>query len=755
MIRKGTLIKGFMAVWMLSGCLIAVGCAQVNVPDARILDIPPPKLADERRRAINERPDSVMYLPLGEDVLVPEVEDANMLPDDMVGPFELRAETVAGALQLIMADYDFSLAFETENALTRRITVANLRGPLHVVVNRVCGLANLYCSYEEGILVVKDTQTFTVTLPPLGGGGEDEDTEFLDNVIEGLSAILGEDAEPVADPTTRTIVYDATQRTADRAARYFQRLRANTAMVVFETYIWEVQLNAGNSTGIDWDTIDQFGKFSTTFAIDGAIDSDFTNPVSIGLPTTQDIGETPTKLVEFLSQFGAVKAISQPQISVLSGSEAELRVADTENFVSEIVTTIDEGQATTSVSTDSVDSGFELSIASSWDKATVYANIDLTLTNVIDIINFTFSDSGDDGTDTTIQLPQTSERELTTNIRVRPGDSILIAGLVTENDNFSSRGPGGMKPILPDSRTSNVENLELVILLRPRVIAFTTDDDERYRQYIESKRKQPISAAFKAEPARVIEPEMSINHMQDTAPVDITTPPLKPEDEMGGELPDMSAVEPVTEMPDAAQTNTESILNFSAQQVSSKTIVDEQASENAQVENILSAPISNTPVPLENPVESMTEEQAAADQVAEQETEKALIATVAGAMSTATPPSDAVLASPQAGTQSSSAKPVTTEMLLATPTEGGMSPVTLLPEQAIAATPKSDRMGELIQHINQGTEDEYLAGIAAQSMAEIAPAAGTEDGAPANGAEEVYIKRETDTGKQDSDGPAL
>ena len=179
-----------------AGSLALSSCSQVDVPDARAVDIPAPKGADKREKALNERPDSVMYLPLGEDILVPEAAVSLYLPYDAVGPFELREETLAGALQLIMADYDVPLAFETSEGLSRTVTVANLHGPLQVVVGRVCSLADLYCSYEDGILVVKDTETFSVTLPPLGGGGTDDvDTEFLDDVAEGLGAILGPDAE--------------------------------------------------------------------------------------------------------------------------------------------------------------------------------------------------------------------------------------------------------------------------------------------------------------------------------------------------------------------------------------------------------------------------------------------------------------------------------------------------------------------------------------------------------------------------------
>ncbi len=484
-------------VGLFAVCFLLQGCAEVSTPDARNVKIPAPVTADERRSAVNERPDSVMYLPLGEDILVPARIAGQDLPEDPVGPFELRSETLAGALQLILADYDIAIAFETDAGLNRMVTVSNLKGSLDKVVGRVCSLADLYCSYEDGAIIVKDTQTFTVVLPPLADaeGGN----EFIDDVIQGLTAILGNSGiAPVSDPTTRTLIYSATNRTSALAANYFQRLRANTAMIVFETYIWEVSLNSGNSTGIDWSSFDSFGKFNTSIGVDGSIGANFTNPISIGLPTTDAIGANPTQLVEFLSTFGAVKTISQPQITVLSGSAAELRVADTENYVSEVTSTVSGDQTTTSVSTDSVDSGFTLSIDSSWDKATVYANVAISLTNVDQIENFAFdTDAG--GGETTIQLPQTSERELATQIRVRPGDSVLIGGLVRETDNFDTRGPGFMEPILPDSRTAQTSNLELVILMRPRVVVYTDHQDKKYQNYVQQKTMELRSSKARPE----------------------------------------------------------------------------------------------------------------------------------------------------------------------------------------------------------------------------------------------------------------
>lgn len=435
-------------------------CAQVDLPGARNLSVPSPKMAAPRDEAVNEKPDSVVYLPLGSDVLVPKANNAGGLPTEDVGPFELRSETVAGALQLVLADYELPMAFETDAAFTRTVTMTNLRGPMDRVVAKVCGLADLYCAYDDGLLVVKETQTFTVSIPPIGG-----DSDILGNLATGLQAITG--VSPITETATRTIIYEATNRTADLAERYFQRIRASTALIVFEVYIWEVSLDSGNTTGIDWEQIESFGKYSGGLRIDGSTGADF-NPISIGLPTVGGVDFDAGDVLSFISEFGAVKTISQPQITVLSGAEATLRAADTINYVSSLTRSTEDGETTVSTETDSVDTGFTLTISSNWDNATVYGAIEINLEEFRG-----FQDFDADGT--ILQLPETTERELTTQIRIRPGDSLLIAGLVRESDQFGSSGPGFNAPLFPTSRNVLTGNTELVFLLKPRVIVYTSE----------------------------------------------------------------------------------------------------------------------------------------------------------------------------------------------------------------------------------------------------------------------------------------
>ena len=468
--KKHSFFMCFTAL-VLSGFIAS--CAPMNAPEGRTVDIPPAAKAEPRTESVNEGREPVLTIPLGKDVLVPTAKAGDELSTDIVGPFELRGETLAAALQLILADYDIPIAFQTNEGLTRTITVANLKGTVSSVVKKMCGLADLYCTYENGILEVKDTETFIVSLPPLDDAG-------FESISGGLAAVSG--AETVIDTSTRTLIYTVTQRNSERAARYFDRLRANTAMIVYETYIWEVQLDSANSAGIQWQKLANLDALNTGISLNSAISTQVGTPITIGLPTKENVNLATGDVLKFLTEQGAVKTISQPQITVLSGSKANLRVAETINYIESLTRTFDSNdRESVATTTAEVDTGFTLDIASSWDQSTVYATIELQINEFLGFENF---DTGDGNS---LQLPRTSERELSTQVRSRPGDSILIAGLVRERDEYSVSGPGTNTPIVPTSRTGRTDNTELVILLRPRVVRYITPEQAQMERDEKSK----------------------------------------------------------------------------------------------------------------------------------------------------------------------------------------------------------------------------------------------------------------------------
>lgn len=451
---------------------LLTGCAQGLIPQSRNVDIPPPQKADRRPDAINTAPDSVLYLPLGHDVLMPITNTGDPLPDIQVGPYELRGESLGGALQLILADVDIPIAFQTNLGLSQGVTVTNLKGKLQDVVDQVCSLSDLYCAFEKGTLTVKDRQTFTISIPPIGT--TDDRSAMMTSISGAIKAITGR--EPVIDTSSRTIIYEATSRTSKQAQQYFERMRTNTSLIVYETYVWEVSLNSGNASGISWDSFANAAKWKFGVSLNGTVDPDVGTPISIGLPTNSNLNSlNSADVFKFISSYGAVKTISQPQITMLSGSTSKLRVADKQNYVAKITRTVSGDQVTVATDTASVESGFTLNIESGWDNSTIYGNIGITLQEVRDIVTF------DDNPESIVQLPQTTEREVQTQVRVRPGDSLLIAGLVKENDSASTEGPGIDKPILPTARSMRAGNVELVFLLKPRVIVFTDEKSAHER----------------------------------------------------------------------------------------------------------------------------------------------------------------------------------------------------------------------------------------------------------------------------------
>jgi hypothetical protein len=495
--RSGTFAVRALCVFL--PLLLAAGCTDVNVPDGRSVLVPNATPPLDRFKGLNEERDPVTRVKLGRDILVPQKTEQDPLPEDTVGPYELRNETLASALQLVLDDYDASLAFETDKAMTTRISVANLHGGLGQVVQRMCDLANMYCSYKDHVITVKDKETFVVDLPPLpsssnsssgttsssssgtsnsnavsanGGTAGSTGGSAYDQIATGLKALVGTDV--TVDTATRVMIYTATQRAQKSALKYFQRLRKNTALIIYETHIWEVTLSNNNRTGIDWSLLYNKGNFKVNLKFPGGAPSGTASPISITPSYTGSSSFTPAAVLDFISERGTVRTVSQPQLTVLSGSKANLQVQQSENFVSGVQRTVSTTPGvpdTVSTTTQTVQTGLSMSVESAWDQSTVYGTIDILINELLSLDKF------NPDVNTTIQLPKTTSRGLQTQVRVRPGDAILIGGLVTQKDNYSASGPGFTKPIFPTARETTANNTELVFLLRPRVVIFTPGDD--------------------------------------------------------------------------------------------------------------------------------------------------------------------------------------------------------------------------------------------------------------------------------------
>ncbi|MCK4840185.1 MAG: type II and III secretion system protein, partial [Desulfobulbaceae bacterium] len=177
-----------------------------------------------------------------------------------------------------------------------------------------------------------------------------------------------------------------------------------------------------------------------------------------------------TTLVSAIEKQGKTRVLANPKISVLNGQPALINVGKNVTYIDKVTTTVEEGVVKTDVTTKDKTSGIVMSII-----ATVLDNdeIVLNLTPVTSQLEepIIYKDFGD----STVGLPVTNVREMSTIVRVKKGEMLVVGGLIDSTDD----GKGANVPMLGKlpligrlfSLDSKVKlRKELVILLKPEII---------------------------------------------------------------------------------------------------------------------------------------------------------------------------------------------------------------------------------------------------------------------------------------------
>ena len=178
-----------------------------------------------------------------------------------------------------------------------------------------------------------------------------------------------------------------------------------------------------------------------------------------------------------------MQTISNPQVTFVSGSSAELKVGGTSTYISQVGQLVSAnntsgtsnptgttGVGTNTVSTSTLTTGLAVNVNGAYENGVVLANLNIQISSLVG--NNLNPQSAGNGT--TIDLPQTTDERINNIIRVRPGDNLVMAGLVTSADSKSRQGiplPGDNS--LPQYGDDQKDNHELVVVVKPSVILFS------------------------------------------------------------------------------------------------------------------------------------------------------------------------------------------------------------------------------------------------------------------------------------------
>jgi MSHA type pilus biogenesis protein MshL len=285
---------------------------------------------------------------------------------------------------------------------------------------------------------------------------------------------------------TGTIMVTASRKNMDKVERYLENVRKVLGrQVMIEARIIEVQLNDDLQFGIDWTVLTKkalgvsaltsgFGalNFATTTLESASNAAAGTSKFQMGVS-----GADFQALLTALQTQGDIKTLSNPKINVMNGHASILTVGTDTSYISKVTATTTNSGSNSTVSftpeTGSVLSGLIIGIVPYISETgEITLNITPITSDLIDLKDKTFGSSGNQ---TTITIPTVALREMTTTVKMRDAQTVIIGGLISnkESSNEEKVPVLGNIPYLGRlfTRTNNTaKKTELVLLLRPRII---------------------------------------------------------------------------------------------------------------------------------------------------------------------------------------------------------------------------------------------------------------------------------------------
>jgi len=244
------------------------------------------------------------------------------------------------------------------------------------------------------------------------------------------------------------------------------------AEVVIDIQILEVNRSRAQQFGIDLSDDAIGGAFSPESdprAEGGGLNTTPFNLTTVtrGISTVDFYLSVPSAVVQFLASDSETRLIAKPQLRGAEGQEINLNLGDQIPVPATVFTPVAQG-------------GANFNPLTSFNYKDVGVNVQVTprVTFDGDIILELVVENSTRGQDVNIagqNLPSFGSRRVQTTLRMRDGESNLLAGLLREDERSSLRGiPGLLRiPILRNllgANDSEVRQTDIVMLLTPRIV---------------------------------------------------------------------------------------------------------------------------------------------------------------------------------------------------------------------------------------------------------------------------------------------
>lgn len=263
-------------------------------------------------------------------------------------------------------------------------------------------------------------------------------------------------ATTVAPP--KILILRGSREDIDKAKDYLAKVDTQQPQIIIEAKVLDIKNNATDKLGIDW-------SWSSFLVGESARDE---TGAATGV-TLGHFNRTPVEIaatVNALITQGNGKVLANPNVLALDGKPASIFIGDEVKYVIAIT----PSQSGVTVTTETARVGVQLHCISRISQDG-YITMDLH-PEVSLITNWrTFKEVN-------LSLPEISRRYVDTTVRVKDGETIVIGGLIKDEDLKNVSGIPFLQdlPILGGffkSKTTSKVHSEVIMLITPRILSTT------------------------------------------------------------------------------------------------------------------------------------------------------------------------------------------------------------------------------------------------------------------------------------------
>jgi general secretion pathway protein D len=308
------------------------------------------------------------------------------------------------------------------------------------------------------------------------------DATEIAQILNGVIRIPALAVAPsiVANKTNNTITVRASANIVQIIERIVEQNDNPKAEIVIDVQILEVNRSRAKQFGIDLSEFSINAAFSPETdprTDDGLVPQPFNlSTITRGISTADFYLSVPGAVVRFLESDSETRLIAKPQLRGAEGQQITLNLGDQIPVPATVFTPIGQG-------------GAAFNPLTSFNYKDVGVNVQMTPRVTIegDIIMDLLVENSTLGQDVNIagqNLPSFGSRRVQTRLRLRDGESNLLAGLLREQERRTMRSiPGLLRlPVLRSLFAANdnrIDQTDIVMLLTPRIVRtqeLTTND---------------------------------------------------------------------------------------------------------------------------------------------------------------------------------------------------------------------------------------------------------------------------------------